>query len=174
MIGKIQDLVSAAVVIGATEASPDTRSAEEAGSLSGGSQEQAVGQQAAATPAAIDETGAPGGLAASQDILQNVRETAKQPADKTTGADSKKKDKNESDAKMDEQSVSYMTKELNELMSRINCNLEFQYHKEVNTMTVKMLDKKTGEVLKEVPPEAMIKHMIKAKDWLGAFLDKTV
>ena len=59
-------------------------------------------------------------------------------------------------------------------MSRINCNLEFQYHKEVNTMSVKMLDKKTGDVLKEVPPEALIKHMIKAKDWLGAFLDKTI
>ena len=73
---------------------------------------------------------------------------------------------------MDERSVSYMTQELNELMSRINCNLEFQYHKEVDTMSVKMLDKKTGEVLKEVPPEDMIKHMIKAKDWLGAFLDK--
>ena len=64
--------------------------------------------------------------------------------------------------------------ELNKLMSRINCNLEFQYHKEVNTMSVKMLDKKTGDVLKEVPPEALIKHMIKAKDWLGAFLDKTI
>ena len=73
---------------------------------------------------------------------------------------------------MDERSVSYMTQELNELMSRINCNLEFQYHKEIDTMSVKMLDKKTGEVLKEVPPEDMIKHMIKAKDWLGAFLDK--
>lgn len=173
MIGKIQDLVSAAVVIGATEASPDTRSAEEAGSLSCDAQKQTAGQQTASTPAAIDETGAPSGLAASQDILQNVRETANQPADKD-GGDARKKDKDASDAKMDEQSVSYMTKELNELMSRINCNLEFQYHKEVNTMTVKMLDKKTGEVLKEVPPESMIKHMIKAKDWLGAFLDKTV
>ena len=73
---------------------------------------------------------------------------------------------------MDESSVSYMTKELNDLMRRIDADLEFQYHKEVNTMSVKMLDRKTGEVLKEVPPEEMIKHMIKAKDWLGAFLDK--
>ena len=73
---------------------------------------------------------------------------------------------------MDEKSVSYMTEELNELMSRINCNLSFKYHKEVNTLSVRMLDKKTNEVLKEMPPEAMIEHMIKAKDWIGAFLDK--
>ena len=73
---------------------------------------------------------------------------------------------------MDEQSVSYMTKKLNELMSKINCNLEFQYHKEVNLMSVRMLDKKTNEVLKEVPPEEMLDQMAKAREWLGAFLDK--
>ena len=68
----------------------------------------------------------------------------------------------------------YRYKELNELMSKINCDLEFSYHKEVNLMSVKMIDKKTQEVLKEMPPEAMIKHMMAAKDWLGAFLDKNV
>ena len=29
-------------------------------------------------------------------------------------------------------------------------------------------------VKKEYPPEEMVKGMIKAKDWLGAFLDKKV
>jgi len=73
---------------------------------------------------------------------------------------------------MDEKSVSYMMQELNELMSKINCNLEFQYHKEVNMMSVRMLDKKTHEVIKEVPPEDMLDQMAKAREWLGAFLDK--
>ena len=59
------------------------------------------------------------------------------------------------------------------IMRSINVNLEFQYHKEVNVMSVRMLDKKTGEVLREVPPEAMVEHMIKVHDWIGAFLDKT-
>ena len=73
---------------------------------------------------------------------------------------------------MDEETVSYMMQELNELMSKINCNLEFQYHKEVNMMSVRMLDKKTHEVIKEVPPEDMLDQMAKAREWLGAFLDK--
>ncbi len=73
---------------------------------------------------------------------------------------------------MDEKSVNYMMQELNELMSKINCNLEFQYHKEVNMMSVRMLDKKTHEVIKEVPPEEMLDQMAKAREWLGAFLDK--
>ena len=73
---------------------------------------------------------------------------------------------------MDEETVSYVMQELNELMSKINCNLQFQYHKEVNMMSVRMLDKKTHEVIKEVPPEEMLDQMAKAREWLGAFLDK--
>ena len=73
---------------------------------------------------------------------------------------------------MDENSVSLMTKELNELMSKINCDLRFQYHKEVDVMSVKMVDKSTDEVIKEFPPEEMVKNMIKAKEWIGAFLDR--
>ena len=71
-----------------------------------------------------------------------------------------------------EEDMQQMMKELNELMSRINCNLEFSYHKEVNVMSVKMIDKATNEVIKELPPEEMIDNMIQAKDWIGAFLDK--
>ena len=72
-----------------------------------------------------------------------------------------------------EEQTAYITEQLNEIMCNINVDLQFQYHKEVNFMSVRMLDKKTGEVLREVPPEAMVEHMIKVHDWIGAFLDKT-
>ena len=160
MIGQIQDIVSAAVVIGATEASANTPDATQAASQAGSQQQD---QQ--------DKTNTQETPAASVDILQQVKNAADQ-TDKTQNPQDQQDD--DDDKKHDEKSVSYITEELNKLMSRINCNLEFQYHKEVNTMSVKMLDKKTGDVLKEVPPEALIKHMIKAKDWLGAFLDKTI
>ena len=159
MIGQIQDIVSAAVVIGATEASGSTPSAAQSAQAAS----QAGSQQ--------DSLSAQDTPAASVDILQQVKDAADQ-TDKTQKQQDQQDDDDEK--KLDEASVSYITEELNKLMSRINCNLEFQYHKEVNTMSVKMLDKKTGDVLKEVPPEALIKHMIKAKDWLGAFLDKTI
>ena len=73
---------------------------------------------------------------------------------------------------MSEEAVSKMTDELNELMSRINCNLEFSYNKEADMMSVKMVDKETKEVIKELPPEEMLENIVKAKDWLGAFIDK--
>ena len=74
----------------------------------------------------------------------------------------------------DEETVEFMTETFNELMRKIDCNLEFQYHKEVNLMSIKMVDKRTNEVIKEVPPEEMIENMVRAKDWLGAFIDKNM
>ena len=75
---------------------------------------------------------------------------------------------------MSEDSVSEMTDTLNQLMDKINCNIEFSYNKEVDMLNVKMIDKQTKEVIKEFPPEEMIENMIKAKDWLGAFIDRAI
>ena len=75
---------------------------------------------------------------------------------------------------MSEDSVSEMTDTFNQLMDKINCNIEFSYNKEVDMLNVKMIDKETKEVIKEFPPEEMIENMIKAKDWLGAFIDRAI
>ncbi|MBR0061336.1 MAG: flagellar protein FlaG [Selenomonadaceae bacterium] len=75
---------------------------------------------------------------------------------------------------MSEESVSEMTDTFNELMDKINCDVEFKYNKKVNMLNVKMIDKESGEVIKEFPPEEMIENMIKAKDWLGAFIDRAI
>jgi flagellar protein FlaG len=146
MIGKVQDMVASAIVVGAAEKASANKTADST---------QKINAEVA-TAKASD--------------MESVKEQVKK-SDDAQEANNQNQQK-EDEQKMDENSVSYMTKELNDLMRRIDADLEFQYHKEVNTMSVKMLDKKTGEVLKEVPPEEMIKHMIKAKDWLGAFLDK--
>ena len=63
---------------------------------------------------------------------------------------------------------------LNELMEKTNVNLEFDYKKEVNLMSVKMVEKGTDKVIKEFPPEEMLETMIKTRDWLGAFIDETI
>ena len=143
MVGKIQDIVSASIVAGAAERVSDTSSRMKTADYN--DQEQQVKR--------IDDVqNAP---------KYNQAEEEEDPL----------KEREEREP-MDEKSVSYMMQELNELMSKINCNLEFQYHKEVNMMSVRMLDKKTHEVIKEVPPEDMLDQMAKAREWLGAFLDK--
>lgn len=72
----------------------------------------------------------------------------------------------------DEETVDYMTKELNKLMSKVNYNLGFDYHKFEDVMSVQMIDKETDEVIKEMPPEEIVENIMKAKVWLGAFIDK--
>ncbi|SHK70411.1 flagellar protein FlaG [Selenomonas ruminantium] len=145
MVGKIQDIVSASIVAGAAER---------------------VGGDASSRR--MNE-------GPETDSVQNARDiqnTSRYDRYSEKEDEDIQKAQDEDREPMDEKAVSYMMQELNELMSKINCNLEFQYHKEVNLMTVRMLDKKTHEVLKEVPPEEMLDQMAKAREWLGAFLDK--
>ena len=148
MIGKVQDMVTAAIVVGAADKVSSDNSAV--------STQNANSQQGIASDMS------------QASVSQQVQQTNQANMDSKNKQDKQDKDNQQ----MDEKSVNLMTKELNELMSKINCDLEFSYHKEVNLMSVKMIDKNTQEVLKEMPPESMIKHMMAAKDWLGAFLDK--
>ncbi|WP_037371514.1 flagellar protein FlaG [Selenomonas sp. AE3005] len=142
MVGKIQDIVSASIVAGAAERVSNTT----------------------ATTAAPEK---------QEPQVQRVEDTGNAPKfNQAEEQEDPLKAREEEQEPMDEKTVSYMMEELNELMSKINCNLEFQYHKEVNMMSVRMLDKKTHEVIKEVPPEEMLDQMAKAREWLGAFLDK--
>ena len=146
MIGKVQDIVSAAVVIGA---------ADRAGS-GGGSASRSDSVQGGDASAALQSKELSGASSIEQ-FMQKDEPSAEQE---------------KSDFKMDEETVKNMTDELNELMDKINCDLEFTWNKEVDLMTVTMVDRKTKETIKEFPPEEMIKSMINAKEWIGAFLDK--
>ena len=155
MIGKMQDLVSAAVVFNAVDSA--SRGATE-------KQQQTapdVSSQPVAPPPKSDAPVQAGGDSrklGADDQNADVRRAQKQAE--------------EQQQKMDEKTVDLMTKELNELMDKIDCNLAFKYNKDVDVMTVKMIDKETKEVLKEFPPEEMVKSMVKTKEWIGAFLDE--
>ncbi len=153
MIGKMQDMVTAAVVVSAAE--------NKASRYTSSTQSTNQGNQAGSDNAAIKS-------AAQPDVVDAV--TAAGDAQETGDQQNGQDDNNP----LTHEFVSEMTKELNELMSKLNCDLEFQYHQEVGVMSVKMVDKNTKEVIKEYPPEEIVDGMIKAREWLGAFLDKKV
>ena len=149
MVGSISDMTAAAVVVSAMDnGASQKRTAEP------------VENKVAPVDIKVDEAGTIDRVAASQD------------AGKADNEQTEEDPKRQALDNINEKFVSEMTKELNELMSKLNCDLEFQYHKEVNVMSVKMIDKKTNEVIKEYPPEEMVEGMIKAQEWLGAFLDR--
>ena len=160
MIGRIQDVVTASVVIGALEGNSPTAPVAPVDPVKPVSESNgsAVGQQEKKQAEETQQTRGVNAPAAVTDIdeLDAAIEAAQKPEEIT------------------EETVSSMTDQLNELMSKINCDLQFSYNKEVDMMSVKMMDKKTGEVIKEYPPEELIESMVKAKEWIGAFLDRIV
>lgn len=152
MIGKMRDMVTAAVVVSAA----DNKSPKFAGTESKSSQ------------GAADSSSA----AAKFGIQPEVADAVSAVPDSSKSSQEQQEEKQEQRGKLSPEFVSEMTRELNELMGKLNCDLEFQYHKEVDVMSVRMIDKNTKEVIKEYPPEEMVEGMIKAQEWLGAFLDK--
>ena len=74
--------------------------------------------------------------------------------------------------KLSKDDVGAMTAALNSFMQNLNCNLEFKYYEKLDRLSIKMVDQKSQKIIKEFPPEDMMKTMIKTKEWLGAFLDK--
>ncbi len=155
MMGNVQDLVSAAVVFSAVDSAGRSasmgRSAWADNKQAG---DASAGQQAGAS-------------APMRAVAEGQRASAKADAEREVQEAAAEKE-----PKLDEKTVDFMTQELNELMNKINCNLQFKYHKEVGVMSVKMIDKSTRELIKEFPPEEMVKNMMKAREWIGAFLDK--
>ena len=152
MIGKMRDMVTAAVVVSAA----DNKSPKFADAESKNSRNVADSSDDAAKFSLQ-----PKGL----DAVSAVPDASKSSKEQ-------QEEKQEQRGKLSPEFVSEMTRELNELMGKLNCDLEFQYHKEVDVMSVRMIDKNTKEVIKEYPPEEMVEGMIRAQEWLGAFLDK--
>lgn len=149
MVGKLSDMVTAAVVVDST---PKVKSSD--------AQAQNVTTQAQPVEKAPSQSG----MLKLQDVKQE--DLLKK------GEEEKKQEDRLKPGTMTEESVSQMTETFNKLMAKINVNLEFKYNQEVDLFNVKMIDKETKKVIKEFPPEEMIENMIKSKEWLGAFIDR--
>ena len=175
MISKIQDALGAAAVMqmadlavggtgGSTPAAPVTSG------IGIPAVDTAGAEIPAASPTGIAET--PAAVVDPHLSTQiQAQQTAEIAKEKTDLAEAKK-GAAKKDKPIDENQMTYLMKEINRLMSRMNCNLAFEYHKEVDMMSVRMLEKKTGKLIKEMPPEYMIKGMEKTREWLGTFLDQ--
>lgn len=139
MIGRVQDVMAGAIVLGAADKAASTKSAE-----------REIKTQDVSDIERMQDEWNNGNF----DDFAKEEKTTTQP--------------------LNEEAVNEITDELNELMEKINCDIAFEYHKDVNMMSVSMIDKKTDEVIKELPPEEMIENIKKAREWIGAFLDKNI
>ena len=107
----------------------------------------------------------------NKDLLANSSTTIG-PDATVVAADNKEKQDNSSKKKLSKEDVGQMTNALNNFMATLNCDLEFKYYDKLDQLSVKMVDQKTNTVIKEFPPEEIMKAMIKTREWIGVFLDK--
>lgn len=63
---------------------------------------------------------------------------------------------------------------LNNSMRLFNFRLQFEVRQHPNHVTVKVLDKDTGEVIREVPPESLSSIIDRMRDEMGFFVDEII
>lgn len=164
MVGKLDGMVTAAVVIDSTFKTYSS-SAQSVNST-----EQIKPVDSKQQPSAsMLKTQAPPPKA--QDPLK--------PQEPKTLAQKAEEDKKEQESRlqpgtMPEESVKEVVDAVNKLMKENRVNLKFAYDKEVEILNVKVIDPETKKVLREFPPEEMIENMKKAREWLGALIDKAI
>ena len=97
-------------------------------------------------------------------IYPNVIEFNSDQDGKETGADKAKK--------LTEENVEEMSGALNDFMKKMNYDIEFSYYKDLDRLIMKVVDKKTDETIRQMPPEDMLKTLSSLREWIGVFLDK--
>ena len=53
-----------------------------------------------------------------------------------------------------------------------NTRCEFQYHEKTNRVSIKVIDKSTDEVVREIPPEKTLEMVEKMWELAGLFVDE--
>ncbi len=97
-------------------------------------------------------------------IYSNAIEFNSNQDGKETGADKGKK--------LTEENVEEMSGALNDFMKKMNYDIEFSYYKDLDRLIMKVVDKKTDETIRQMPPEDMLKTLSSLREWIGVFLDK--
>ncbi|OYP25170.1 hypothetical protein CG709_07260 [Lachnotalea glycerini] len=67
-----------------------------------------------------------------------------------------------------------MKKSISEINSKLNKNTQaiFGIHDETNRVTIKIVDKDTKEVIKEIPPEKTLEMLAKIWEFAGILVDE--
>lgn len=83
-------------------------------------------------------------------------------------------EKEDYSAKELEEDVKESVKDINEIVEKVKEDLAFEIHDETERMMVKVVDRKTQEVIKELPPEEMLDLSARIHEMVGLLIDEKV
>lgn len=79
---------------------------------------------------------------------------------------------NNNEAQASEEHIKSEISKANSRLKSHNTKCEFGYHQETNRVTIKIVDKDTSEVIREVPPEQTLKMIQKMWELAGLLIDE--
>ena len=98
-------------------------------------------------------------------------EAAVQPVStKDKGSNTKDNSENPGGDAVARRTVQDTVKKTNEAMKSTRC--EFSYHEKTHRVSIKVLDKETNEVIREIPPEKSLEMLQKMWEMAGILVDE--
>lgn len=106
--------------------------------------------------------------------VQVAQEVAVENADLKvqTGADSGKNAGNGMSPQEQQDKIRRSVEEINKKAAKQNVEAQFGIHEGTNRVTIKIVDKETQEVIREVPPEKTLDMIAKAWELAGLMVDE--
>ena len=68
--------------------------------------------------------------------------------------------------------INEIKKKLDNISISLDYKLEYHIDEKTKIITVKIIDEKTNKVIKEIPPEDILKFLSKFKEMLGVLFDR--
>lgn len=143
---------------------PQTASAPVLSGSSQGGSTKAAPSQAAASPAA------PSSVSAGQAAKAVIAQEAQQKASQQTQARSDAIDSSQEMQKRLEEAV----KRLNDQMQQSQRNLGFSVDRETDILVVRVTNKETGALVRQIPAEAVVRLSKSIEDLKGLLFDKAL
>ncbi len=109
-----------------------------------------------------------------QDIGAVNRNVTKAPVAKTSGDQKTGQEQNQGqrDPNVTEQHVKSAISQVNSRMKQFRTRCEFSYHEVTNRVSIKVLDRDTEEVIREIPPEEALEMIEKMWELAGLLIDE--
>lgn len=111
-------------------------------------------------------------------VKQTVRPTVKSKAVEITpvNADgsvkSLKNEEDVSEVQANQKHIENAISQANNKMKQSRTHCEFSYHEGTNTVSIKIMDDTTNEVIKEIPPEETLQMIEKMWELAGLLIDE--
>ena len=74
--------------------------------------------------------------------------------------------------KLSQEELKELSKALNHFLSLFNLETKLVYNKDAGQVVVQVIDKRTNEVIKQIPPEELLEVAKKIHDFVGLLLEK--